>query len=118
MSAVRQLIGDRPWLRPDVTMPTEHEPGSTLDPNDVLLNVLAQFDFWWCVMAQTHTTTGFGSEFYPSCAALHQYRCQPAIDTIATDTKARSAAFPDEQDAGIAQALKIVLELAERELWK
>ncbi|HET6298896.1 MAG TPA: ATP-binding protein [Kribbella sp.] len=118
LSAVRQLLGQRSWLRPDVATPVDPEPGSTLDPNDRLLNDLAQFDLWWCVMAQAHRKREIGWEFYPSCAALHQYRCQPAIDAIATNDAARAAAFPGEQITTIATALAVVLKAAERESWQ
>lgn len=118
LSAVRQLIGQRSWLRPDITTPTDHEPGTTLDPNDALLNELAQFDLWWCVMAQTHRKRAIGLEFYPSCAALHQYRSQPAIDAIAANDDARRAAFPEQQITAIAAALAAVIAVAERESWR
>lgn len=117
LSAVRLLLDKRPWLQPDHPNPTSYEPGAELSPQDTLMNQLAQFDLWWCVIAATDTT-GRPRGFYPSCAALHQYRAQPAIDTIASDMDARRAAFAGKEDLHIAQALALVVSTASRESWQ
>jgi hypothetical protein len=109
---VRQLLARSPWLRPDTTTLVDFEPGQPLNANDALLNELAQFDLWWCVMAATVASGRAGRAFYPSCASFHQWRSQPAIDTIATDQPARSATFPDTDDQAVAQALADVVDAA------
>lgn len=114
LSAARKLLGERPWLRPDIASPPEFTRAD-FDPHDQLLNQLNQFDFWWCVMVGTTNSNRRSPEYYPSCAAFHQYRTQPAIDTIATDDQARDAAFPDQDVTEIAKAFAAVLELADRE---
>jgi hypothetical protein len=116
LSWTRQALAERPQLRPDVRNSTEFDHGHLQD-HDQLLNALAQFDLWWCVMAQTKSTRN-SPVFYPSCAALHQYRCQPAIYTIATDADARADAFPDTDDELVAHCLAQVVVTAERESWK
>jgi len=65
-----------------------------------------------CVMAATVASGRAGRAFYPSCASFHQWRSQPAIDTIATDQPARSATFPDTDDQAVAQALADVVDAA------
>jgi hypothetical protein len=115
LSYMRAAVVDKPWLRPDVNNAEDLQPGSQIPHNDVLTNTLAEFDLWWCVMAAAGRTGSTGRAFYPSCAALHQYRCQPAIDTIAGDPAARAQAFPDRTDDKIAEALGQVLGLAEHE---
>jgi hypothetical protein len=115
LSLARQIIGERAWLRPDVAIVADFAPGAPLETNDDVLNKLAEFDLWWCVMAAANATGRPGRAFYPSCAALHQYRSQPAMDQIATSAQARAEAFPGHADREVAQALGDVLAAAERE---
>lgn len=115
LSAARLAIAERPWLHPDVTTPSEFRVDGQLDPHDVLLNQLVQFDLWWCVMAASRRTGRTGRAFYPSCSAFRQQRAQPAIDLIASSSDARTAAFPDASDHLIADALAIVVDAATRE---
>lgn len=115
LSSVRLLLDERPWLRPDVPTPSAFTVGDQLDPDDRLLNQLAEFDLWWCVIAVTRSTGRPGRAFYPSCAALHQHRCQSAIDTIATKQAAREEAFPDTTEGDVARALAVVVGAAARE---
>ncbi|MDQ6933897.1 MAG: ATP-binding protein [Actinomycetota bacterium] len=116
LSWTRQAIAERPQLRPDVSTPSPFAHGD-IQPDDQLLDALAQFDLWWCVMAQTRASGRPGRAFYPSCAALHQHRCQPAIDTIATDNAARDAAFLEVPLETVARSLATVVATAERESW-
>ena len=67
--------------------------------DDLLLNALCQFDFLWCTVAvATHTESGDGPLFYPSCAALSQERTTPVIDLIARSKPVRGAVLPYEDD--------------------
>lgn len=115
LSAARLAIAERPWLHPDVPSPSQFQLDGQLDPYDVLLNQLAQFDLWWCVMAASRRTGRTGRAFYPSCSAFRQQRSQPAIDLIAESSDARAAAFPGASDPTIADALAIVVDAATRE---
>jgi hypothetical protein len=116
LSWTRQSLAERPQLRPDLVNPTAFTHGD-LQHDDQLLDALAQFDLWWCVMAQTRASRGFGRAFYPSCAALHQYRCQPSIDTIATDAGARGEVFGSKSLKVVARSLAQVVGTAARESW-
>lgn len=115
ISLSRSLIAERAALRPDHAAAVALPAASELSPNDWLLNSLCQFDVWWCVIAQTATPldVSHGGVFNPSSAALHQYRSQPAIDTIALDPSARSTAFPGASEDQVAAALAKVLATAE-----
>jgi hypothetical protein len=115
LSAVRQMLSEKPWLRPDLASPAGYTPKGQIDPTDQLLNQLTEFDLWWCVMAATRYSGSGGSAFYPSCAAFHEYRSRAAIDTIATDEAARAAAFPGVEPAAIAKGLATVITAAVQE---
>jgi hypothetical protein len=110
-------VAQEPAFRPDyaeeVTLPSAEQ----LAPDDWLLNSLCQFDLWWCIVAAANVEErkGNGGVFYPSCAALHQYRAQPALETIATNKEARSEAFPKLPNSTIATAVAVVVGAAVRE---
>ncbi|MBC2592548.1 hypothetical protein [Rhodococcus aetherivorans] len=83
---------------------------------DPLLNSLCQFDLWWCMIAELHADHDkFGMEFYPNFAVFFGHRTEPAVDTIATDSTARAAAFPSSPRSDVVSALKTVVEAARRE---
>ncbi|MDV6211874.1 hypothetical protein R3Q08_26790 [Rhodococcus erythropolis] len=90
--AVARAYGrERPPLRRDILAPVAVETTS----DDPLLSSLCQFDLWWCVIADLNSEgEKSGIEFYPNFAVFHGYRTEPAVDIIATDSEARSAAFP------------------------
>ena len=112
LSATRLLLGQRPWLRPDLMSTAEYQPGAPISDQDTLLNQLVQLDVWAGVIATLAQTSRPGLAYFPSCGAFHQYRAQPAIDTISSDETARRGAFPDDTDSSIAHALARVLKAA------
>jgi hypothetical protein len=115
LSYARLALQEKPWLRPDVRTRVDFNVGGQLDKNDRLLNSLAEFDLWWCVMVERdgHGTTSHA--WYPSCSGLHQYRSQPAMNTMATDSAARGLTFEGNDDAASALALMRVIKAAEAE---
>ncbi|QBX55065.1 ATP-binding protein [Nocardioides seonyuensis] len=117
LSLARALIAGRAPLRPDYAVDVALPPAEDLASDDWILNSLCQFDVWWCVLARASTEAdGFhGGIFYPSCAAFHQYRSQPAIDAIALNEEARQLAFPGVPDLTTATALAVVVEVSVRE---
>lgn len=117
ISLARALIAERPALRPDYAESVALPAAEQLAADDWLLNSLCQFDLWWCVVAAAGTEPQgmHGGVFYPSCAALHQYRAQPALTTMATDEVARSEAFLGLSNATVATAMAIVVRAAVRE---
>ncbi|NMM91538.1 hypothetical protein B2J88_45805 [Rhodococcus sp. SRB_17] len=108
--AVARAYGrERPPLRRDILAPVEVE--TTRD--DLLLNSLCQFDLWWCVIAELNSDGGkFGFEFYTNFVVFDGHRTEPAVDIIATDSAARSAAFVGSSEEAVASALAKVLETA------
>lgn len=116
ISLARALVADRPALRPDYAADSVLPAADALTHDDWLLNSLCEFDLWWCILAQANGKgTGGGSSFYPSCAALHQYRSQATLDVISTRGDVRRAAFGDIPDEQIAEAVLVVVKAAERE---
>lgn len=112
LSVARAHGRDTPSLCRDILAPVEVEPSS----GDPLLNSLCQFDLWWCMIAALHADHDkFGMEFYPNFAVFFGHRTEPAVDTIATDSAARAAAFPGSPRSDVASALKTVVEAAWRE---
>lgn len=111
--AVARAYGrERPPLRRDILAPVDVETTS----DDLLLNSLCQFDLWWCVIADLNSEgEKAGIEFYPNFAVFHGYRTEPAVDIIATDSEARSVAFPGSSEGAVASALAKVLAIARRE---
>lgn len=111
--AVARAYGrERPPLRRDILAPVDVETTS----DDLLLNSLCQFDLWWCVIADLNSEgEKSGFEFYPNFAVFHGYRTEPAVDIIATDSEARSVAFPGSSEEAVASALAKVLAIARRE---
>ena len=83
-----------------------------LADDDWILNSLCQFDVLWCVLARALGRGNDDTQFFPSCAAFHQYRAQPALDEIASDTDVRRDTFGSLSDAKIASAITTVLDLA------
>lgn len=113
LSLARSLVAERAALRPDHAADVALPSFTDLSPHDWLLNSLCEFDLWWCVIAATSAPASrHGGVFYPSCAGFHQYRSQPAIETIALDATARAEAFPDKSDKEVAAALETVIEEA------
>ncbi|MEV5207620.1 ATP-binding protein [Micromonospora sp. NPDC053740] len=111
ISLARALTAQHPALHPDLPA-SLIEPVDSLSQTDLLLNSLCQFDLWWCVMAQAASSRENASAFYPNCAALHQFRAQPALDTIATNELVRREVFGTITDDAIAAALVTVAESA------
>lgn len=110
LSLVRRLVASTPLLRPD------HGPRATvtaweaLADNDWILNSLCQFDVLWCILAEA---LGRGhTQFYPSCAAFHQYRSQPVFEEMVNNADARRDTFGALTDGQIAGAIAAVLEFA------
>lgn len=117
ISLARALVAHQAAFRPDYAESVALPAAEQLAHDDWLLNSLCQFDLWWCIVAAANVEArrGHGGVFYPSCAALHQYRAQPSLQTIATDPAARSAVFPGLSDAAVATAMAIVVRAAVRE---
>ncbi|RNH93503.1 ATP-binding protein [Micromonospora aurantiaca] len=111
LSLARDLTARHPALHPDIPASLVDTTG-TLSQSDPLLNSLCQFDLWWCIMAQTRAARENASAFYPSCAALHQFRAQPALNMVATNEAVRREVFGTTTDAVIASALVTVVESA------
>lgn len=104
-------------LHPDIPLTeetTEMAPGSSADR---LLSSICQFDLIYCLVAAT-ATGGRGLEFYPSSAAFHQYRVDPALEVIAGDEAIRAVLFPEMPDSTTATAIATVLEAAKHESWR
>lgn len=114
ISLARALVAQTPATRPDHAADAPASKAEDLHPGDWLLNSLCQFDLWWCILAAVcEPGDQHGGVFYPSCAALHQYRSQPTLERIARDPDARRAAFGDApSDAEIAQAMVEVVQVA------
>jgi hypothetical protein len=117
ISLARGLVAHEAAFRPDYAESATLPGAEQLAHDDWLLNSLCQFDLWWCIIAAANVEAreGHGGVFYPSCAALHRYRAQPALDTIASDDSARSEAFPGLSDTVVATAMAIVVRAAVRE---
>jgi len=115
LSLVRRLIAGVPLLRPDRGPAAAVTAWEDLAVDDWILNSLCQFDVLWCVLARALGRGSDSAQFYPSCAAFHQYRAQPALETIASDTEARRDTFGSLSDAEIAHAVATVLDLAVRQ---
>lgn len=117
LSLARSLIAGRAPLRPDYAADVVLSAAEELASGDWILNSLCQFDLWWCVLAKASTASNSfrGGIFYPSCAAFHQYRSQPAIDSIALDADARAQALPGLPESTTATALAAVVEVSVRE---
>lgn len=113
LSLARRLIAGSRLLRPDRGPTAKVTVGEDLADDDWILNSLCQFDVLWCVLARALRRGMDQSQFYPSCAAFHQYRAQPALEVIASDPDARSDVFGSISDAQIAGAITTVLEVAE-----
>lgn len=113
LSLARRLVANTRLLRPDRGAQAPVTDWEELADDDWILNSLCQFDVLWCVLARALARGGgHGSQFYPSCAAFHQYRAQPVLDKIVSDDGARRDTFGSLPDKSIADAITDVLELA------
>lgn len=114
ISMSRALALITPGLRPDYPADAALPPLGELAENDWLLNSLCQFDLWWCLLSVADMPEGASPSgaFFPSCAALNQWRAQPTLDHIAGDEEVRRRAFGAAGDADIADAIQLVVEMA------
>lgn len=112
LSLARRLVAGSRLLRPDRGPAARVTVWEDLADDDWILNSLCQFDVLWCVLARALHRGNDSLGFYPSCAAFHQYRAQPALDEIVSDADARRDAFGSVPDAQIADAIANVLEVA------
>lgn len=113
ISSSRQLMADRPAMRPDLPDNLVPPPGSLTD-DDPLLNSLCQFDILYCLLVATEGATKVRN-FYPSSAAFNEARADPALVKVATNPAVRAALFPNSSSAQIASATHTVGRLALRE---
>lgn len=114
ISVARALLTDHPALRPDVPTSTV-PPADALEPNDVLLNSLCQFDLAYCVMV---TAKALGDSMgYPSAASFYQERSNPMYARLA-EPKVRRLMMPESTDQAIAEAIAEVQKIAHRESLK
>ena len=115
ISLARALVADKTALRPEYAADAAIPAADSLAHDDWLLNSLCEFDLWWCIVAQVSGKGTGGGSFYPSCAALHQYRSQATLDVIATREDVRRAAFGEISNQRVAEAVQEVVKAAERE---
>lgn len=110
LSLARALVHKTPALRPDYLANTAMPDPEALAHDDWLLNSLCEFDLWWCLLAVAarRPERGPSWDFYPSCAAFHQFRAQPTFDRIVADAEVRRQGFGPATDTDIANALVVV----------
>lgn len=112
ISAARELLVEHPAMRPDVG-DAEIPAADELAPDDVLLNSLSQFDIAYCLVVAAEGRHNGG--YYPSSAALKDYRAAPIAKRIATQPDVRRELLPDLDDSAIAEALADVYSLTQHE---
>jgi hypothetical protein len=112
ISAARELLVEHPAMRPDVK-DDEIPASEDLAGDDILLNSICQFDIAYCFVVAAEGQHRAG--YYPSSAALKDYRSAPMAQRIAAKADVRAGLFPDSDDVGIARALADVYESASNE---
>lgn len=90
------------------------ELGEAPRAQDPLLDALCQFDLAWCLVVAT-VDTPEPAPFYPSCAALHEWRAEPVMTAIAETQEIRGALFEDTPDEIIGRAFLDVVGMAQSE---
>lgn len=112
ISSARVLMSERPAMRPDVPVRAVPDP-SDLANKDVLLDSLCQFDILYCLIVAAEGQHHGGG--YPAASAMNQDRADPAFEVVAGDLEARESMFPSSEDQTIADAIRHVYALAQRE---
>ncbi|MGO9929789.1 MAG: hypothetical protein ACLPLP_27760 [Mycobacterium sp.] len=112
ISAARDLLVEHTAMRPDVN--DEEIPASEdLSGDDILLNSICQFDIAYCFVVAAEGRHSAG--YYPSSAALKDYRSAPMAERIAAKANVRTQLFPNSDDVVIARAMAEVYESASME---
>lgn len=106
ISAARELLTNRPVMRPDIGDDEIPQPDA-ITSSDVLLNTLCQFDFAYCLIIAAEGSGRGG--FYPSSAAFDENRVRPLVlKIVAEDPAVRRRLFPNSDDPRVTDALAFV----------
>lgn len=106
LSLAHRLLPDREALRPD--LPPE---------DDRLLDSLCQFDALVAMAVAGEAREVSMRDFYPSFARFYTHRTEPVFARLVSDSAARQAIYPGS-DADLAEALRVINQLAVRESFR
>lgn len=107
-----ELLRQSPDLRPDMQVADDGGSG------EVFLDSLCQFDFLWCCLSlASNEDASSSAAYYPSCAAYHQHRITPALQTLETKPEIRTEIFGDISNQKIADSILEVIEMAKGQSW-
>jgi hypothetical protein len=106
------LLRHSPDLRPDMQIADDGES------DEIFLDSLCQFDFLWCCLSlASNEDESSSAAYYPSCAAYHQHRIMPALQTIENKPEIRAEIFGDISNQRIADSILEVVDMAKGQSW-